>query len=96
MGAMPRAPNITGLIRLKATAPPELLIARVLSLGLAHQVIMMSTISSRRPPAGHRVQAGDRLMQDQQVGSLADGKGQHQLGPLAARQLSRLLQRVQA
>ena len=41
--------------------------------------------------AGQRVEAGHRLVEDQQLGPLGDGQGQRELGPLAARELARLL-----
>jgi hypothetical protein len=47
-------------------------------------------------PAGQRVQTGDRLIQDQQLGSLGDGQGQGQLSPLAPGQLPGPLAGIQA
>ena len=38
--------------------------------------------------AGQRVEAGHRLVEDQQLGALGDGDGEGQLGPLATRERS--------
>src|ERR1022692_4653745 len=46
--------------------------------------------------AGERVEAGDRLVEDEQLGLLGDGQGQGELGALPTRQLPGLLARVQA
>ena len=46
--------------------------------------------------AGERVEAGDRLVEDQQLGPLGHGQGQRELGALSAGQLARPLARVQA
>ena len=46
--------------------------------------------------AGQRVEAGDRLVEDQQLGSLRHGEGQGELGPLAAGELAGPLARVEA
>ena len=45
---------------------------------------------------GERVQARDRLVEDQQLGPLGQREGQGELGALAAGELPRLLARVQA
>ena len=45
---------------------------------------------------GERVEAGDRLVEDQQLGPLGDAEGQGELGALAAGELAGLLRRVQA
>ena len=47
-------------------------------------------------PAGQRVEAGDRLVEDQQLGPLGDAQGQRELGALAAGQLPGPLARVEA
>ena len=46
-------------------------------------------------PAGQRVQAGHRLVQDQQLGTLGDGQGQRELGALPAGQGAGLLAGIQ-
>ena len=45
--------------------------------------------------AGQRVQAGHRLVQDQQPGPLGQGQGQGELGPLSPGQLARPLAGIQ-
>ena len=47
-------------------------------------------------PAGERVEAGDRLVEDQQLGPFGDGEGEGELGALAAGQLPGPLGGVQA
>ena len=47
-------------------------------------------------PAGQRVEARDRLVEDQQLGSLGDAQGQGELGALAAGEPARPLLRVEA
>jgi hypothetical protein len=39
-------------------------------------------------PAGQRVQRGDRLVEQQQLGPLGDAEGERELGALAAGQLA--------
>ena len=46
-------------------------------------------------PPGQRVKAGHRLVQDQQLGTLGDGQGQRELGPLPAGQGAGLLAGIQ-
>ena len=46
--------------------------------------------------AGERVEAGDRLVEDQQLGALGDAQGERQLGALAAGQLPGPLRGVEA
>ena len=46
-------------------------------------------------PAGQRVEAGDRFVEDQQLGPLGDGQGEGQLGPLSTRERARLLPEVE-
>ena len=46
--------------------------------------------------SGQRVEAGDRLVEDQQLGSLREPEGQRELGALAAGELAGLLARVEA
>ena len=45
---------------------------------------------------GQRVEAGDRLVEDEQLGPLGDGQGQRELRALAAGELAGLLLRVEA
>ena len=45
---------------------------------------------------GERVEAGHRLVEDQQLGPFRDGQGQRELGALPAGELPGLLRRVQA
>ena len=47
-------------------------------------------------PPGERVEAGHRLVQDEQFGPLGHGQGESELGLLAARELAGPLLRVQA
>ena len=47
-------------------------------------------------PAGERVQAGHRLVEQEQLGPFGDGQGEGQLGPLAAGQRPGPLARVEA
>ena len=45
---------------------------------------------------GQRVEAGDRLVEDQQLGALGDAQGERELGALAAGELAGPLRRVEA
>ena len=45
---------------------------------------------------GERVEAGDRLVEDQQLGALGEPEGERELGALAAGELARLLREVEA
>ena len=47
-------------------------------------------------PAGERVEAGDRLVEQQQLGSLGDAQGERELGALAAGEPAGALRRVEA
>jgi hypothetical protein len=57
--------------------------AQLLLGGRVHQAL-------QELAAGQRVQGGDRLVQDQQLGPFGDAQGEGELGALPARQLPRL------
>jgi hypothetical protein len=56
--------------------------------GRLHEVAQEAT-------AGERVEAGDRLVEDEQAGPLGDGDGQSELGALASGELASFLLRVE-